>query len=316
MSYEMKSFRKEDLSLYYYIKELVLIDFVEKDELAALSYVPELSTHDNDTDPSTNSFVYETITDMLPNPTARGRGWRYFDISTELDGITNLCNPFVLVSGTNINGESIMGIPEQSNMVSVYDEYYNLIDQSQYIIDYIDGRIITSGTCNPRYVTYNWNYVSVVDEWSAIEAADPPVVVIDLQGLDKEGYQLGAGKKVIRKCEIHVFASNTAERNDLVETLYDGLYLRSCPMYDFPYGGVLDYDGTWLGRKENNNKLTSLFDRTTVSSVIGNLEFHKVSARHVNLPLLMTRNINEVMLSDLNAYRSKITFDLVSYTHI
>ena len=315
MSYEMKSFRKEDLSLYYYLKELVLIDFVEIDEMATLSYVPELSTHDNDVDPSTNSFVYETLTEVLPNPTARGRGWRYFDTVSGTDGSIDLHNPFPLVSGTNVNGDQIFGIPEQSNMVTVYDASLNIVDSSNYIIDYIDGRIITSGTCNPTYVTYHWNYVSVVDEWAAIEAADPPVVVIDMQGVDKEGYQLGGGKKVIRKVEIHIFASNMAERNDLVETIYDGLYLKSCPLYDFPLGGVLDYDGTWFGRKENPNKLTSLFDRTIVSNVIGNLEFDKVTARHVNLPLLMTRSRNEVMLSDLNAYRSKISFDLISYTH-
>jgi hypothetical protein len=134
-----------------------------------------------------------------------------------------------------------------------------------------------------------------------------------MHGTDKTGFQLGHGKKTTRKVDIHVFASDTAERNDIVEALYDGLYLRSAPMYEFPNGSVLDYDGTWFGRKENMNKLETLFDRSRESGVIGNMEFNNVTARHVSLPLLMTRNTDEVMLSDLNAYRSKISFDLVTY---
>jgi hypothetical protein len=182
------------------------------------------------------------------------------------------------------------------------------------MVDYLDGRIVTSGTCEPKFISYYWNYISVVDEWAVVEAADPPVVVIDIHGTDKAGYQIGPGKKVSRKVDIHIFATHTAERNDIVETIYDNLYLKSCPLYDFPQGTVLDYDGTFYGRKNNMNKNTNLFNRTTISGVIGNLEFHNVTSRHVSLPLLMTRNRDEVALSDLNRYRSKISFDLVSYT--
>lgn len=300
MSSEMKKLRKEDLSLYYYIKDLVLSDFIEEEEMIQVRYIPEIST--------SNSYVYEALTSMLPSPTERGRGWVYFD-----DGFDAcLCNSAIC-----------SGNPEQSNRVTVYSttisgatEHYDPIDQSEYIVDYLDGRIVTSGTCQPTHVTYYWNYVSVVDEWAAVEAADPPVVVIDMQGTDKAGYQLGPGKKVSRKVDIHIFASNTAERNDLVETLYDGLYLKSCPIYALPKGTVLDYDGTWNGRRNNMDKSDpdTFFDRATISGVIGNLEFNNVTSRHVSLPLLMTRSRDEVMLSDLNAYRSKVSFDLVSYT--
>jgi hypothetical protein len=184
------------------------------------------------------------------------------------------------------------------------------------MIDYLDGRIITSGTCLPTFVSYAWHYVSIVDEWAAIEAAAPPVIVIDLYGTDKAGYQLGGGRKVIRKVDIHIFASSPAERNDIVETVYDSLYNKSCPLYDFPEGTMLDFDGTWFKRKEDLNKLTSVFDRTTVPDIIGNLQFENTTSRNVSLPLVMTRDSNAVMLSDLNAYRSKISFDLVSYTKV
>ena len=190
-----------------------------------------------------------------------------------------------------------------------------------YMVDYIDGRIITERPLvKPAYVDFDWNYISVVDEWAAIEAADPPVVVIDMHGTDKAGYQLGGGKKATRKVDIHVFATDPAERNDIVETIYDGLYNRGCPLYDFPTGSVLDYDGTFYGRRTLDTtsgtaeeiKLTYLFDRTTASGV-SRLFFDAVTARHVNLPLIMTRGRDEVMLSDLNAYRSKVSFDMFSY---
>jgi hypothetical protein len=299
MSSEMTILRKSDLSLYYYIKDVVLGDFIELEETIELSYMPEIS--------ATNSFVYEALTDMLPKPVDRGRGWVYFD-EDHVDYL-RACS-------------TCSGVSEQSNRIIVYEtvvsgatETLVPISDQEYMIDYIDGRVITSGTVTPTYIDYYWNYVSVVDEWATIEAADPPVIVIDIQGVDKAGYQLGGGKKVTRKVDLHIFASSTAERNDLVEKLYDGLYLKSAPLYDFPEGGVLDFDGTFFERRNNMNKLTSLFNRSTVSGV-SNLMFDKVTARHVNLPLIMSRGRNEVLLSDLNAYRSKISFELFSYTNV
>jgi hypothetical protein len=315
MSYEMRKLRKEDLSLYYHIKHLALIDFIEFEEFAPLQ---ELEMHEACTEAIR---VYAALTEWcehdetLPNPTERGRGWVYLDEETVLSG--TYC-------GSTVSGSSYV---EQRTRVSLYtisgsvvsgveSIEYVLVPDTEYIVDYMDGRIITSGTCEPTHVSYYWNYVSVVDEWAAIEAAKPPVIVIDMYGTDKGGYQLGGGKKETRKVDIHVFASNPAERNDIVESIYDSLYLKSCPLYDFPEGTILDYDGTWFGRKEDINKLTSLFNRTTYPGIIGNLQFENVTARHVSLPLVMTRDRNEVMLSDLNAYRSKISFDLVSYTKV
>ncbi len=319
MSYEMRNIRKEDLSLYYYIKDMILQDFIEKEEDILLQFVSSASCEDE------GFYVYEALTSMAPEPTDRGRGWVYFDTCSG-----TVCNlPYLgsTFSGTRddqrdyLLGDELFpttsGLKEQSNRVVVYDADGYVIPESEYLIDYMDGRVVTSGTVTPVYVDYYWNYISVVDEWAAIEAADPPVVVLDIMGTDKTGYQLGAGKKIVRKVDIHVFATNTAERNDIVETIYDGLYLRNTLLYDFEKGSILDYDGTWYGRKENMNKLTTLFSRETVTGYLGThcaLQFDNVTARHVNLPLIMTRSRDEVMLSDLNAYRSKISFDLVSWT--
>jgi len=314
MTYEMKNIRKEDTSLYYYLKHVVLQDFIEKDEMVPLQLLEEASCDED------NVYVYEALTAMAPSPTERGRGWVYIDTCS---GTTTICN--VDANGNQLTSYPVAsGIKEQSNRIKVYDSNLNVINENEYLIDYIDGRVVTSGTVSPAYIDYYWYYISLVDEWAAISAADPPVVVIDLMGTDKTGYQLGPGRRVVRKVDIHIFASDPAERNDVVDTIYDGLYLKCAPLYDFPNGTMLEYDGTWYGRKSNMNKLTTLFDNSTldylgtnINATIGGIvQFENVTSRHINLPLIMTRSQDEVLLSDLNAYRSKISFDLVYYTYI
>jgi hypothetical protein len=311
---EMRSLRKEDLSLYYYLKHVALFEFIELEELAPLQQM-EMEEFCN-----TTFVVYEALTEwcenpdgFTPNPVERGRGWVYLDRST-VSG-TSQCAPYLTTSGTDVGDNSILGIPEQSSRIIVYDADGIAISDQNYMIDYIDGRVITDGSVSPAYIDYHWHYISLVDEWAAVEAANPPVVVIDMHGTDPAGYQLGPGKKKIRKVDLHIFATNPAERNDIVEELVDALFNKSAPLYDFPFGTMLEYDGTWNGRKNDMNKLTSLFNTQIASHVIGNMIFENVSSRHVNLPLVMTRDRNEVMLSDLNAYRSKVSFDLVTYTH-
>lgn len=314
----MKRLRKEDLSLYRYIKDTVLREFVEKEELAPLELISELTCQD--------SYVYqaEIDSDIIPSPIERGRGWTFFDCpeyDVQGDCIYSIstCVPeFVTVTGTDGQGTDCTGTPEQSNRVTLYDENLATISGVDYVIDYVDGRIILeTDTVVPKYVKYYWNYVSVVDEWAVISAANTPVVVIDTSGTDKEGYQLGGGNKTTRLVEIQVFASSTAERNDLVETIHNGLYNKSAPVYDFSTGDVLDYDGTFYARKTTYNKLTSLFNRTSLndlSELHGGMEFINVSSRHVKMPLILSRERNELLLSDLNAYRSKISFEIQTYT--
>ena len=310
MTYEMTILRKEDLSLYHHIKDVVLRDFVEREEYIALTYMAELS--------GASSYVYEYNWDLDPAPADRGRGWLYFD--APVGGYT--CEPFPTYSGLNGDGDVTSGTPEQSNRVIVYETTtsgYSVVDWQDYMIDYVDCRIIATRALTDPAVTFDWNYVSVVDEWSIIEAATTPVVVVDISNTLKKGYQLGGGRKSIRKTTLHVFASNTAERNDLIEKLYDGLFNRSCPLFDFPTGDVLDYDGTFYGRRGltdripiPDNKLTFLFDRDKVDYV-AKLEFDNVVSRNVNFPIFLSKAASSPITSDLNTYRAKISFDLVSY---
>jgi len=285
----MYNLRKEDASVYLYLKDLVLADFIELQHKDALVYSSRLSTDTFD--------VYEIETFLDPTPFERGRGLAYFD---DLTGQPLVCTP------------TISGSPEQSNRVTVFDKDLNVIDDTTYIVDYLDGRITVDPGVVPAYVDYYWHYVSLVDEWSAISASDPPVVVIDMNATIKKGFQLGGGKLTERKVSLIIFASSTAERNDLAEVLHDGLYNKSCPYYDFPEGTVLDFDGTFRGRRYTSDKADNLFLRTTVSGV-SNLRFENVATKHISLPIVMSTGNDEVALSDLNAYRSKITFDLTSF---
>jgi hypothetical protein len=286
----MYRLRKEDISVYLYIKDIVLKPFIEKQEGEELVYIPEVSTE--------STYVYGIETYAQPNPFDRGRGIVYFD--DDFDECL-------------VNCATCSGNPEQSNRVVVYDEFGNIIPDTDYMIDYVDGRIVTNNVVKPRYIDYYWNYVSVVDEWNVVEAADAPVVVVDIHGTDKKGYQLGGGKQIFRKLDLHVFASSPAERNDILEVLYDGLDDNSCPLYELPTGTVLDFDGTFYGRRSNINKDETLFSRATVSGST-NLRFDYVSSRNINLPLTMAKGADDIMLSDLNAYRARITCDLTSYT--
>jgi hypothetical protein len=151
---EMGRLRKEDLSLYYYIKDIVLYPFMEMEEFIALSYMATASDPDDQFDPY---YVYEALTEMIPDPTERGRGWVYFDDILDANG--TCLQHYILVSGTNAHGDQCLGTPEQSNRITVYDSTVSgVISDQNYMVDYIDGRIITSGTTTPAYVSYYWNY--------------------------------------------------------------------------------------------------------------------------------------------------------------
>ena len=283
----MYKLRKEDASVNLYLKDIVLAEFIEFQEKDSLVYSDSLS---NDI-----YKVYTIETEVEPSPFARGRGIVYFD---------DLTNTPLVCSTT------YSGTPEQSTRVVVYDDSLSVIPDSSYIVDYLDGKILMVDDIEPFYIDYYWNYVGIVDDWPLIHTTRPPVVSLELSSTKKEGYQLGGGKKVTRKGSIYIFASTASERKDLEEVLYDGLYLKSCALYDFPEGTILDYDGTFKGRKENTDKSTNLFLRTTVSGT-SNLKFDNVEMRHINLPV--TESYNNSIPSSINAYRSRINFDLTSY---
>jgi len=262
----MKKARKEDISLHHYVRNEVLKDFIEIEKHVPLVYLEELSRE-------SGTAVYQAESNMLPKPNSYGRGWVYVD--------------------------SFEYFTEQTDSVVVYDGLGTVISGG-YDIDYVDCRIIMPNTTVvPATVTYKWYYVAVVDEWDDVHASDVPVVVVDLTSFTKEGFQLGGGKFIPRRVNIHVFATNQAEREDLNEAIYDGLYLKSCPMQELPFGTMIDWDGRWN-------------DSYVFATISGSswLKFENVKARNVYPRLISTPTRDYAQLSDLNRYRSRITFDM------
>jgi len=231
---------------------------------------------------SPGSYVYQAQSDMVPSPTSKGRGWVYLDTPTSTVEQTS--------SGT----------------IAVYDGENDIIDSLNYNIDYIDGRIILSDSgIIPYRVTYKWHYVSLVDEWKDVqEVSELPIVVIGISKFHKEGFQLGGGKYIPRQADINIFASNGAERDDITETLYDTLYQKSCLYQSFPKGSMLDWDGTW-----NNN-----YEYATVSGS-RSLKFGNVIATTVRVATA-TPSLDVTILSDINRYRSKISFDMFYWQEV
>jgi len=261
----MKRLRKEDLSLHHYLRYNVLDEYIETDVSVPLTYLPDIS--------STGSHVYQAESTRVPYPTELGRGIPYIDNYGDID--------------------------EQQDAVIVYDSLGSTISGS-YIVDYIDNRIVTSGTVTPAAVTYKYFYVALVNEWEDVESAGVPVVVVNLESFEKVGFQLGGGKRVPRKGHLHIFASTRSERDDLLELLYDGINEKCCPNQNWPQGSMIDWDGTF-----NNDYV---YETIQYSS---NLHFENVVARSVNPPLLNRIPSGDmIMLSDLNRYRARVDFDM------
>ena len=319
----MRRLRKEDLSLHRYIKDTALRQFVELEESASLTLIPDISC--------TGSYVYKADTcqvctpdsELIPLPTDYGRGWIFFDcpaVDANGECIDNVNDHYVLVSGTDAVGSVCMGTPEQSERVCLYDENLVTISGTDILIDYIDGCVVLDNLdVVPSYVDYHWNYVSVMDEWPTGDAPEPPVVVIAIDQTQKSGYQLGGGRHVRRQAKLHIFATSAAERADLIETLYDALYEKCIPVFNFPTGDVLDADGTFYGRKTIGNKLTSLFNRTSLNDLgilHGGMTFHNVDARNIKTNLFLDGPQGAVQASLLNAFRATISFEIQTYTRI
>jgi hypothetical protein len=263
----MRKLRKEDLSLHHYIRFNVLNEYFETESNVPLSYLSDIS--------GAGSYVYEAESTRFPPPASLGRGWVYLD--------------------------NYGDTTEQQNAVTVYDSGSSVISGTNYMIDYVDGRVIfASQAIVPAAVTYKYFYVSLVNEWQDVEAADVPVVVIDLTAFEKEGFQLGGGRKPIRRGHFHIFATNQAERDDLTELLYDGVYEKCVPNQSWPKGSMLDWDGTFSTHY--------VYETTQYES---NLHITNVVSRNVNPPLMAGIPRTDVtMLSDLNRYRARIDFDM------
>jgi len=174
---------------------------------------------------------------------------------------------------------------EQTSRISV-------AGASTYDVNYILGGIRNPNT-TPTTVTYTWNYVSVIDGWPGGDPPDIPIVAIDVVGTSRSGFQLGSGHVSSRDVSLHVFAPNNAERDDITEALFDALYNKMITVVDYAQGDYLDSDGFF----------DSSFTAPT-NSAPSTLLFDNVTSRTIN---------SSVDWTDLNRYRSVVSFNMVSY---
>lgn len=266
--------RMEDMSLQHWIKAVIIpLKWVEIVVNAPLNFNSEKSR-------------YDTEVQWLPNFLDEGRGWVYFDPAGSGSCVT-----------TDIPSV------EQSTRVIVKNESGSAIDASLYTINYNDGAItlpggnITTAEGTPKTIDFTQYYVSVIDGWPGTDPPDLPLVSIEMVGYDKRPFQLGGGRKSVRKVAIDIFATSSAERDDLTEFLYDALYNRHIPVFDFRGGEPLNYDGTynttWSGtllQLNTNDDSIFYFRDIKVTNITGRQDW-----------------------SDLNRWRSRITLTMESF---
>lgn len=266
--------RMEDMSLQHWIKDVIIpLRWVEKVVNCPLSF-------------NNTASRYEAVVQWLPNFMDEGRGWVYFD-----------------PAGTETCVVSDIPATEQSTRVTVYNEAAAVIDPSLYAVNYTDGAIelpgggTTTVGGTPTTVDFIQYYVAIIDGWPGTEPPSTPLVSVEITGYAKEPFQLGGGRKSVRKVSIDIFSTSSAERDDLTEFLYDALYNRHIPVFDFRGGEPLNYDGTynttWSGtllQLNTNDDSLFYFQDVNATNITGRQDW-----------------------GDINRWRSKITCKMISY---
>jgi len=207
----MKVTRKEDISLYLYLKDTIVgPEYYEISEGLPIINV------------GTNTWEIGHVSNKCPferdECSGRGRGLLYFNVA-------NGCCTF----GT-----------EQDNMVIVYN---GPTQASGYQVNYLKGQLITSQDLSNYQADYYWHYVSVIDAWPYADVPPLPIISLELQESSSDGLQLGYGDIRTGFWNVQIFASNKGERDDLMDILYDGIYNKRCSIYEFENGLPLIRNG-------------------------------------------------------------------------
>lgn len=265
--------KMEDMSLQHWIKETLL----------PMKFVEQVVNCPLTYNADKGRFEASII--WLPNFLDEGRGWTYF----EPYGYNTIC---------------VNSVPqtEQTSRVTVYNENGGVIDRAHYTINYLDGAIIANGGTStpdgvPTKVDFFQHYVSVMDGWPGTNPPDSPVVAVEMGSFKKGPYQIGPGRTSNRNVTLHIFATSSSERDDLTEFLYDAFYNRNLVVLDYREGEPLNYDGTY-----NTAWAGSILQLDTGDDAL--LHFENVRAQPISV---------REEWSDLNMWRSKVTFVAKSY---
>ncbi len=265
--------RMEDMSLQHWIKGSLL----------PLKWVENITNVPLTFNSDKERFEAQIV--WLPNFLDEGRGWVYFD-----------------PVGTGSCIYNSIPDSEQTTRITVFNESGSTISSSNYTVNYIDGAIIASGVTTtpqgvPTTIDFAQYYVSVIDGWPGTNPPELPVVAVEMTDYDKQPFQLGGGRKAVRNGAIHIFATSSSERDDLTEFLFDAIFQRHIPVIDFREGEPLNYDGTF-----NNDFSAPLLQLDENDDSI--FYFRNVKANYINV---------RQEFSDLNRWRSKVTFTMESF---
>ena len=199
--------RLENNSIFNYIKyEIISPQFTELASDDSLVYDQALS-----------AYVAQNTSD--PSPVSDGRGWVIFDDYT-------------------VNGKIIVDTTQEQDSKVV------VTGATSYTVNYLNGSIVDPNTI-PSTVSYYWDYVSVVPYWSGTTPPPLPFVSMSIEGSKKEGFQLGGGIRNLRTVYFDVFATSSAERDDISDVIHTAIFNHTIPIKDFSGGSYLNYNGTF-----------------------------------------------------------------------
>jgi hypothetical protein len=266
----MRLQRKEDISMYLYIKDVVVGPRYS-----------EICTGMSLSSAGTNLWNMEYDENLEKHPFRRlekdinglGRGLLYFDYT----------------------GETCLFGIEQSDIVKVYNGA--TMASGGYKVNYLNGQIESSQDLSSYVVDYEWNYVSVLDAWPWDEVPSLPIITIERDDGDSKGLQLGGGDIREGNWTIEIFGNNNGERDDLLDVIWENIYMRRCPLLNLDKGLPLHYSGLF------NNSFNP-----GPEPVYSSLYFDNAKKRLTGLPKWGFYD-HEL----INRYRAQITFTTRNY---
>jgi len=263
----MKLTRQEDISVYLYIKDMVIGPRYYESTIGDSLTQVETNLWNIDYDEELDIHPFQR-----PEYSGLGRGLLYFD---------------------HLGETCLFGI-EQVSSLRVYQ---GATVASGYRVNYLKGQIETSQDLSNYLVDYEWNYVAVIDAWPYEDVPALPIISIEMQSGDKSPLQIGGGDIRNASWNLEIFANNKGERDDLLDTIYNELYLRRCSIYSLSKGLPLDMKGFY-----------NLEFDSSINNEYKYLHFENIEKRLTGLPRwgFYSQEL-------INRYRAQITFDTIAY---
>lgn len=230
----------ENLSLYYYIKEVPLARHFSE-EAVNVPLVPNTRQDKNG-----NVSSYYTLD---PNNGfgvlvgQLGRGFLSFDIEDyrSCEVYSETIGDFVNIQETPFkNGSYSIPTIRESNYIAVRDQFNNVLDRADYDIDYLNARIRWRGAIGtiPSYIDCRFHLVSCIDGWpSETNSPDVPFVALYPTTQDNEGLQIGPGIMYKRRYELDVYSTSNLQMMEILDTIKSHMYLKRVPVIDFNRNG-------------------------------------------------------------------------------